>query len=74
MNVNEKMTADNRNADDCDLNADADYATCCWDMSLCYRWIDFGLLGNVFFPLYQFLNAITVMLQNPLVLLLIALQ
>lgn len=29
MNVNEKMTADNRDADDCDLNADADYATCC---------------------------------------------
>ena len=29
MNVNEEMTADNRDADDCDLNADADYATCC---------------------------------------------
>ena len=26
MNVNEEMTADNRDADDCDLNADADYA------------------------------------------------
>ena len=29
MNVNEEMTADNRDADDCDLNADADDATCC---------------------------------------------
>ena len=29
MNVNEEMTADNGDADDCDLNADADYATCC---------------------------------------------
>ena len=74
MKVNDEMTADNGDADDCNLNADADYATCCWDMSLCYRWIAFGILGNVFFPLYQFFIAITVVLQNPLVLLLFALQ
>ena len=29
MNVNEEMTADNGDADDCDLNADADCATSC---------------------------------------------
>ena len=66
MNVNEEMTADNGEADDCDLNADADYATCCWDMFLCYRWTAFDILGNILFPVYEFLNAITCHVTKPI--------